>query len=181
MEDLDSEILKKAIKGDDKAFRALYDHYAPFVWRLVLRMTSDQQLATELLQDTFIRVHGALKKFKGDSSLSTWIYRIAHNAVLMSYRKKRKMKLHDTFDDQIAAFSHADQYQNKQLVHKVLADLTIEDRFLLVTREIDGLSFEEIAQICGISAGTLRTRLHRLKETIRNRFSEISFGKEAVA
>ncbi len=181
MEDLDSETLKKAIKGDDKAFRALYDHYAPFVWRLVLRMTGEQQLATELLQDTFIRVHGALKKFKGDSSFSTWIYRIAHNAVLMSYRKNRKAKFHDPFDDQITACSHADQYLNKQLVNRVLADLSIEDRFLLVTREIDGLSFEEIAQICGISAGTLRTRLHRLKETIRNRFSEISIEKEAIA
>lgn len=181
MEDLDSETLKKAIKGDDKAFRVLYDHYAPFVWRLILRMTGEQQQATELLQDTFIRVHAALRKFKGDSSFSTWVYRIAHNAVLMSYRKNRKAKLHDPFEDQVTACSHADQYLNKQLIDRVLADLTVEDRFLLVTREIDGLSFEEIAQICGISAGTLRTRLHRLKETIRNRFSETSIGKEAVA
>ena len=87
MEDLDSEILKKAIKGDDKAFRALYDHYAPFVWRLVLRMTGDQQLATELLQDTFIRVHGALKKFKGDSSFLPDLPN-RPQSVLMSYRKK---------------------------------------------------------------------------------------------
>ncbi len=181
MEDLDSVTLKKAIKGDDKAFRVLYDHYAPFIWRLVLRMTGEQQLATELLQDTFIRVHGALKKFKGEASFSTWIYRIAHNTVLMSYRKNQKAKYHDPFEDQIAVCSHADLYQNKQLVHRVLADLTIEDRFLLVTREIDGLSFEEIAQICGISAGTLRTRLHRLKDSIRNRFSETSTRKEAVA
>jgi len=181
MEDLDSGTLKKAIKGDEKAFRVLYDYYAPFVWRLILRMTDEQQLATELLQDTFIRVHGALRKFKGDSSFSTWIYRIAHNAVLMSYRKNRKAKFNDPFEDQITVSSHADLYQNKQLVYRVLADLTIEDRFLLVTREIDGLSFEEISQICGISAGTLRTRLHRLKETIRNRFSETYIGKEAVA
>lgn len=181
MEDLDSVTLKKAINGDDKAFKALYDHYAPFVWRLLFRMTGEQQKAKELLQDTFIRVHGGLRKFKGDSSFSTWIYRIAHNSVLMNYRQNQKSKFCDPFEDQVASCSQPDQYINKEMVTRVLSELSIEDRFLLVAREIDGLSFEEIAQICGTSAGALRTRLHRLKEAIRSRFSESPFGKEAVA
>ncbi|HEX3019651.1 MAG TPA: sigma-70 family RNA polymerase sigma factor [Chitinispirillaceae bacterium] len=181
MEELDSVTLNKAICGDNKAFRALYDHYSPYIWRLLFRMTGNKPLAEELLQETFIRVHAALRKFKGDSLFSTWIYRIAHNAVLMNYRQHKKFKCHDPFEDQVASESHTDNYLNKQFISKVLAELSIEDRFLLVAREIDGLSFEEISLIYRTSAGTLRTRLSRLKDNIRNRFAETSFEKEAVA
>lgn len=181
MEELNSKILKMAGDGDKNAFKTIYDHYAPFVWRLLIRMTGDNETARELLQDTFVRIHSGLHKFKGDSTFSTWIYRIAHNSVLMNYRKNKNSKVHESFEDQIAGSFQADEYANKQLVSKVLSDLTVEDRFLLIAREVDCLSFEEIAQICGISAGTLRTRLHRLKDTIRNRFCETTVGKEAVA
>lgn len=181
MEEINSSILNMAIRGEKKAFESLYNHYAPFIWRLLLRMTGEQQVATELLQDTFIKVHGGLHKFKGDSSFSTWVYRIAHNVVLMNYRKNRINKKSEQFEDQFAGASNTDEFITKDFVAKLLSRLSVEDRFLLVAREIDGLSFDELAIICETSAGALRTRLHRIKENIKSRFSEPYPEKEAVA
>lgn len=178
MEDLDFKILKQASKGDKKAFKLVYDHYGPFTWRLLLRMTGNEELARELLQETFVRVHFALHKFKGESAFSTWVYKIAHNTVLMNYRKIRLDKKHDQYEDLIAGSYKADGYINRQIVSRILSELTLEERFLLITREVDGMTFEEISQICGVAAGTLRTRLHRLKEDIRCRFSEPEIKKE---
>ena len=180
MEELNRLTLQQAIRGDKVAFRAVYDRYAPFVWRVLLRMTADELVAQELLQETFIKVHSALKKFKGESALSTWIYRIAFNAVISHTKKRAYQKLHAPYQDTHADPDTTDSYETRQLVGKILAELSVQERFLLVSREVDGFSFEDIASITGTAPGTLRTKLHRIKERIRNNFRETKIPLEAV-
>ncbi|NLG17044.1 MAG: sigma-70 family RNA polymerase sigma factor [Fibrobacter sp.] len=180
MEEIDDITKLRAVKGDKNAFKALYDFYSPFVWRVVMRMTGDRNMATELLQETFVNVHKSLRKFNAESALSTWIYRIAYNAVLASTNRRNRFRSHLAYNDDVYMGRETDSYEMKDMVEKVLSTLSVEDKFLLVAREVDGLSYEEIESVTGSSAGTLRTRLHRLKESIRKRFEDEPEIKEAV-
>jgi RNA polymerase sigma-70 factor (ECF subfamily) len=172
MEDIDRITVEKAKKGDHQAFRRIYDHYAPFVWRIIFRTTgSDRDLGEEIVQQTFINIHGSIAKFSGGSSLSTWIYRIAFNAAQSLLAKRAR--IHRTTvgynDDFHGSGFRADGYDAKEQVEKVLAALEAEDRFLLVARAVDGLSFDEIAHITGKTAEALRIRMFRMKEKIASR------------
>lgn len=171
MIELDKLTTQRAIKGDKKAFKALYDFYAPYVWRVLIKMCANEEVACELLQDTFIGVHKALKNFKSESAFSTWIYRIAFNAAMLHFKKQKLLNRHDTYHDTIESKAYSN-YETKELIEKVMAELTQEERFILTAKEIDGMSFDELAEITGIASGTLRTRLHRLKEKIKSRFAE---------
>lgn len=171
MQELDEITLRKAIHHDHNAFKALYNLYAPFLWRVIYRMApGDQLVARELLQDTFVNIHHALHHFRGDAALSTWLYRIAYTTVLKRRRHQTIEKRNVPCTDQVAGTESADQFDNRQLTDQILSALAAEDRFLLVAREVDDLSFEEIAAITGKNSGALRTQLHRLKERIRQTF-----------
>jgi RNA polymerase sigma-70 factor (ECF subfamily) len=184
MVDCDRVTIEQAARGDEKAFRRLYDHYAPFVWRIVYRTAgSDQQTAREIVQETFVRIHRSLKSFTAASSLGTWIYRIAFNAAqswLAKTARYRHMTRPLAPDEPDPRFP-ADTYEARQMVTRILDWLTPEERFLLVARELDGLSFEELSAISGKSPESLRTRLSRMKEKIRSFVETISLPKEAAS
>jgi RNA polymerase sigma-70 factor (ECF subfamily) len=169
MVDIDRITLEKAKKGDGKAFKRLYEHYAPFVWRIAYRTVgNDTGTAAEVVQETFVNIHRAIKKFAHASTPGTWIYRIAFNAANRIVAKqvrfdKRSVEFNDGIHGQGV---RADDYDRKELVEKTLASLPPQDRFVLVARVVDGLSFDEIAQITGVSAEAVRIRMFRLKEKI---------------
>jgi RNA polymerase sigma-70 factor, ECF subfamily len=181
MVDCDRVTIEKAARGDNKAFRKVYDHYAPFVWRIVFRTSgSDPETSREIVQETFVRIHHSLKTFNAASSLGTWIYRIAFN-VSQSYWSK-VLRYRETTKplapDQPDTHSPADTYDLREVVTKVLDGLTAEDRFILVAKEVDGLTFEEIAAISGKSSESLRTRMSRMKEKIRSSMNVMQRPKE---
>lgn len=176
MRELDDVTLQLAIKGNRDAFRKLYDTYAPFIWRVLYSMAMrDSAAARELVQDTFIKVHGALHQFKGGSALSTWLYRIAFTTAMSYRRKQAKNVMFQVYTDNVTAPDRSDGYDSDELAAIILAGLSDEERFILVAREVDGLPFDELAKITGITSGTLRTRVHRLKETIRREYSNEHF------
>ncbi len=171
MQELDEITVRKAADGDKRAFRKLYDHYSPFLWRVVFTMCGrDMTAAGDMLQDIFIRVYESLRQFRGDSALSTWLYRVAFTTVAAQSRKARNRYSFRTFDDTIRGNERSDTYDDRQLAQKILGSLSVEDRFLIVSRELHGIPFEELAEITGQKSGALRTRLHRLKESIRTSF-----------
>jgi RNA polymerase sigma-70 factor (ECF subfamily) len=181
MVECDRVTIEQAARGEEKAFRKLYDHYAPFVWRIIYRTSgSDPEIAQEIVQDTFVRIHHSLKSFNAASSLGTWIYRIAFNtaqsywAKLLRYRETTKPLALNEPDPHFPA----DMYDTREVVTMVLDGLTAEDRFLLVAKEVDGLTFEEIAAVSGKSPESLRTRMSRMKEKIRSSVSTTPGMKE---
>lgn len=178
MKELDSITLHRAIKGDRKAFKALYDHYSPFVWRVVYKMVSgDQNLAQELLQETFVKLHRSISNFRGESGVSTWIYRIAYNLAITAFNQRKRFVVLDETEKALAGNARTDSYDNSEFIKKVLAELNADDRFLLVTREVDGLSYDDIAEITGQNEGALRTRLHRIKEQLRIQSEKLLNGR----
>jgi RNA polymerase sigma-70 factor (ECF subfamily) len=173
MVDIDRITIQRAAKGDHKAFKKLYDHYAPFVWRIVFRtVNGDRPAAQEIMQETFIRVHRSLKSFAGASSPGTWIYRISLNAAnsFLAKRISHRAVTAPLREDLPGNLPGPEEYDAQELVRKILDALEPEDRFLLVAKEVDGLTFEELADICGRTSESLRTRMSRLKERLRNVF-----------
>ncbi len=172
MKEIDDLTIKRAVHGDKDAFKSLYSHYSPFLWRILFKMVSgDQTQAQELLQDSFVKIYSALKHFRSDSSFSTWAYRIAYNESMHALARRTKQKTWIPFDDQISGKSKTDSYNEREFVSKLLKSLSPQERFLLIAKEVDDFSYEEISEITGQSAGALRTKLHRIKEQLRN-FSE---------
>jgi RNA polymerase sigma-70 factor (ECF subfamily) len=174
MNEIDQVTIRLAKKKDRGAFRRIYDFYSPFVWKIAYRtMHGDREAAGEAVQDTFIRVHESLPKFSGESTLSTWLYRIVFNVCLTALAKQKKAYSMQQLDENIAASpSISDNLDNKEQVNAILAGMSEEERFLLTGREILDLSYDELAVITGRNAGSLRTQVSRLKEEIRKKFKE---------
>jgi len=170
MKEIDEVTIRLAAKKDAKAFKRIYEYYSGFVWKVIFRtVNGDREAAREIVQETFIRVYSSLKSFSFKSALSTWIYRIAFNAA-STYVVKNK-KLSSSVD--VETLGHegtASAYENEEIVRIVLSALSAEERFLLTSREVEGIPFEELAGIVGRSSESLRTQMSRMKEKLRDMF-----------
>jgi RNA polymerase sigma-70 factor (ECF subfamily) len=157
--------------SNERGFKKIYDYYAPFVWRISLRSLANEKDAETVLQSVFIVVYKSIKNFRFESSFSTWLYRITLNETIKFINKKKSRK-EVLIDENIAVKSNEDVISEKNFVKKILDSLSIEERFLLVSREIDGITFEELATITNKSSGALRVEISRLKQKIRENFNE---------
>ena len=173
MTEIDPATIERAIKGDQQAFKRIYDCYALFVWKVAYQTASgDRGTAGEIVQDVFVRLHKSLRKFKGEARLSTWIYRVAYNAAMTgALRRQKRSKQEASLEDIGTPAGIDDRVADRDLMDKILATLSAEERFLLVAREVNGLSFEDLAAVTEKNEGALRTSLHRLKERIREEFA----------
>jgi len=165
--------LKRVISGDLKAFRMLYNHYASYIWAVIYRMVNgDNDNAEQIMQNIFIKLYKTVHSFKYESAFSTWLYRIVYNESLNFIKNNKITKERCvSYTDSAVPFSQKyNSYEDKEYVVRILNTLTSEERFLLIAREVNAVSFEELAGICGKTAGALRTMIHRIKENIRKEF-----------
>jgi RNA polymerase sigma-70 factor (ECF subfamily) len=179
--DDDLLIVQRVQAGDKLAFNLLVSKYHRRVGRLLTRMVRNQEDIEDVVQETFIKAYRAIGNFRGDSAFYTWIYRIAINTAknLLVTQGRRPSTLKEsndgdseTFEDN-AALSNIDTpeslYQTKQIgeaVNEAMAALPEELRSAIVMREIDGLSYEEIAAAMDCPIGTVRSRIFRARESI---------------
>lgn len=161
-----------AQSGDTGAFDALVALYQDRIFALAYRMLGDTEDASDVQQETFVRAWRSLRKFRADSAFSTWLHKIAMNLCLS--RKQRK-RAYDTipFDEDMPSSQGSvaciEKTQVKTDVQKIIAGLPAHYRALIVLREIEGRSFEEIAQILGCSAASARTRTSKARAILRER------------
>jgi RNA polymerase sigma-70 factor (ECF subfamily) len=178
VDEIDDITLAKAKRGNSPAFGSLYAHYSPFVWRLCYRSSNgDAARAEEIMQNTFVKVHRYLGGFSGNSAFSTWLYRVTYHCINEYFAKaarhgSRVVELNEEYME-IASAAEPAAYESADLVSKVLARLSGPDRFLLTAREVDGFSYEELAEITGVKEGALRTRLARLKSDVRKLIGQL--------
>jgi len=154
-----------------RGFKKIYDYYAPFVWRIAFRTLGNENDAKVVLQSVFIVVHKSIKNFRFESAFSTWIYRISLNETI-KFINKRKSRRELPLNENIEVKDSEDEISDKNLVKNILSTLSAEEKFLLVSREIDGIPFEELSAITGKSSGALRVDISRLKQKIRENFNE---------
>jgi RNA polymerase sigma-70 factor (ECF subfamily) len=180
-ESLDLAALRR---GDAAAFRQLVETYSPRIYNLALKMLGDPDLAEDILQETFVNAYRAIDRFEGRSHISTWLYRIAHNAVLMRLRKEQRLpdlkSLEDDVDlDVLSAPDQWDDAPERRLLQaellgkmdEALGNLSEALRVVFVLRDIDGLSTAETAEVLDLSETAVKSRLHRARLALREQLA----------
>ncbi|GBC94511.1 ECF RNA polymerase sigma-E factor [bacterium HR16] len=152
----------------ERFFAQLLCRYRSPIVNLAYQLLGDRDEAEDVAQDTFVQAFLHLKRFRGQSSLFTWLYRIAVNACRMRLRKRRPLPLSDVHRPDETGFDEQ-AWMLKQQVDEVLRRLPQPLREVLILREMHELSYEEIAQVLRIPVGTVRSRLF----TARQRFAEM--------
>lgn len=180
-ESLDLAALRR---GDAAAFRQLVETYSPRIYNLALKMLGDPDLAEDILQETFVNAYRAIDRFEGRSHISTWLYRIAHNAVLMRLRKEQRIpdlkSLEDDVDlDVLSAAGQWDDGPERRLLQaellgkmdEALGNLSEALRVVFVLRDIDGLSTAETAEVLDLTETAVKSRLHRARLALREQLA----------
>lgn len=176
--DPDRELVERARAGERAAFDQLVARYQRRLLRLVLRLLRDPAEAEDVVQETFLKAYRALPRFRGEAAFFTWLYRIALNGARNAIVRRRQRN-----GPQGVAPSQAPAQppemgtpesmllskQVMQAIDAALEALPLELRTAIVLREIEGLSYEEIAQIMECPKGTVRSRLFRAREAIARR------------
>jgi RNA polymerase sigma-70 factor (ECF subfamily) len=159
------ELIDRAQHGDVDAFELIYNEHSGRVYALCLRlMGGDQQAATELMQDTFVRAWRGLASFRGESAFSSWLHRLTVNAMLENARTARRraarvLPMEDT--SQIGAFAPGDSPELKIDLERAIARLPEGARTAFVLHDIEGYQHQEIAHQLGIAVGTVKAQVHR--------------------
>jgi len=172
--------LKAAIKGDKDAFRVLVEMYQDRVFGHVLSMVSRRDLAEDLTQEVFVKAFFALQRFKGDSSFFTWLYRIASNHCLDFLRRKKVPEVTldaPLADDSLQSLSDVlpapvQEYPDAGMTNAAhLADLLDEmdpeQKLILVLRELEGYSYDELTVMLNCPLNTIKSRLNRAREALK--------------
>jgi RNA polymerase sigma-70 factor, ECF subfamily len=176
MTEIDEITIRQAAKKDQRAFRRIYDHYSSFVWKVIYRtVNGNTDAAKEIVQETFIRVYSSLSSFAFNSALSTWIYRIAFNTANTYMAKNSRKKIFISQEmDLLTETTFRKSYEDKEIVGILLNTVSPEERFLLMSREVEGITFEELSEITGKSPESLRTSVSRLKDKLRTAYRKIT-------
>ena len=151
-------------------FHTVYEEYKDSVYGYLLYMTKDIQLAEDLSQETFLKIFLNLGRFKGKSSIKTWVLKIARNTFLTYARKKNPVLLEE---QEIIKAAHEtseileDTIIQKIQIQEILMSLNELDRTIILLRDYEELSYEEIASILDISAGALKSRLYRARQKFK--------------
>lgn len=189
--DEDRDLVDRARAGDTRAFEALIRRYQTWVFTLALRMVGDRAEAEDMAQEIFLKAYRGLKGFKGTSRFSTWLYAIASHHCLNHLQAGHRRPLqHGSVGDRPSragndppalvdrladeaprADALLERSDRARIVQAELANLTEEHRIILVLREIQGLSYEEIAQALRLEPGTVRSRLHRARMEMKARLT----------
>ena len=182
--ELDLVLVKRAKSGDYQAFDLLVLKYQSRLISTAFKFVKDVQIAEDIVQDSFIKAFNALESFREDSSFYTWIYRITVNTsknFLVSKKRKSELLNSDLSEEAsyeiepVETYSPEDLLQATQL-QKVITEtfdqLGEDTRTALTLRELDGLSYEQIADVVNCPVGTVRSRIFRAREVIDEAISQ---------
>ncbi len=172
MEEIAKDTLIRASQGDMQAFEDVYKTSSSFVYNVAFRVVNNREDALEVAQEVFMIIYHKLKTFRFESSFKTWVYRITANYAINFAKKNSRAKIvpyEDAFGEGAVvneAQTRMDQEHQSQLVENLLAELNCDQRACVVLRDIQGLSYEEIAQALNININTVRSRLKRSREKL---------------
>jgi RNA polymerase sigma-70 factor, ECF subfamily len=185
----EQRFVERLLAHDERAFNQLVRSYEERVFRLMFRMVGRRDEAEDLAQEVFVQVFKAIGQFRGDSKLGTWVYRIAIN--LCKNRLKYLARRHSEAQDEleplmerrpltgsgVGNIARPDQvvegYQAEAIVRTALEGLDPEFREVLILRDLEDLSYEEIGQITNLAEGTVKSRIHRGRALLKVRVEEL--------
>lgn len=186
-ETTDKELVKRVQKGDKGAFDVLVLKYEHKIVNLVMRYVRDPETALDITQEAFIKAYRALPRFRGDSAFYTWLYRIAVNTAKNHLAAQRRRptdieldlqdpeqyglhaKLKETDTPEAVSLSH----ELQDTLERAIAALPEDLRTAIILRELDGMSYEEIAQTMDCPVGTVRSRIFRARDAISKKVGSL--------
>jgi RNA polymerase sigma-70 factor, ECF subfamily len=162
----DAELASRAAHGDADAFHALVDRHADRLFRLAVALVGNSADAEDVLQESLIGAFRGLSGFQGRSSVKTWLTRILVNQAAKFRRSKRKMAAVSEFEP---SPDKAVGVAAKMDVNAAISELSPEHRQVIVLRELENMSYDEIAEVLQVPQGTVESRLHRAREALREK------------
>ncbi len=179
----DEQLVRLAQGGQTRAFDELVRRYQDKVYRLSFKILRHEDDAAEALQDALLSAYRGLKNFKAESTFSTWLYRVATNAALMKYRKRRdghiSLERSQSDDDESEPLALPDwsaqpleellDSETRQVMQEGIDRLPEELRIVFVLRDVEGLSNSEVSEVLELSIPAVKSRLHRARLQLRNR------------
>jgi RNA polymerase sigma-70 factor, ECF subfamily len=180
----EAELIERSRKGDSQAFGVLVERYQRRVVGVALAVVHNQDDAIELAQETFVRAYENLSKFESRSSFSTWLYRIAANLAIDFWRREgRHVVLRgEDADNEIDKMptTHGDSFKEvsrselSARLKQALEELTPEHRAVILLREVEGMSYDEISEVLQCPRGTVMSRLHYARTHLRNILKDVA-------
>lgn len=183
----ETRLIQQIKKGDIAAFEELAAMYQKQIFSLAYRMCGNQEDAADMSQEALIKVYRNIDKFKGDSKFSTWLYRVVTNTCLDEMKKIKRKQVYsldseletkdgnlkrDIEDTALTPEEKAEQSERVDAVQSALMRVSDKHRKILVLRDIQGFSYEEIADMLECSEGTVKSRLSRAREALRKVLKE---------
>lgn len=176
----EEKLIDRAAKGDAAAFNELLGAHEKRMYAVCLRMCGNHEDAQDCLQEAMLRVFRAISGFKGQASFSTWVYRVTMNTCLDELRR-RKNKQTSSLDSLLdAGWSPSDEMdtperhaiaaEKQEAIRNTISELPEDMRSAIILRDIQGFSYDEIARILEINVGTIKSRISRGREKLRERF-----------
>ena len=173
--DEEARVIRDVLDGDLDRFEDLVHTHEKGIYNLCLRMLGDEQDALDATQESFFKAFRSLSSFRGESRFSTWLYRLAGNICLDMLRRRPAAPILSMDDDDAPLFladdspSPQDLLERREIhraVGEALAALPPEFRQAVILRDVNGLSYEEIADVTGLEAGTVKSRIHRARKKL---------------
>jgi RNA polymerase sigma-70 factor, ECF subfamily len=181
----DHALIESCLAGSREAYGQLVERYQSRLFHSLLHMLGSKEDAQDVAQDTFVQAFEKLSTFRGQSQFYSWLFRIGFNLAVTDKRKRKRMSvsiegrrdasgvepsdLNPTTEPSYAM----DVADRQRLVQQALAELATEFRTALVLKEMDGMSYEEIAEVLSIPLGTVRSRIHRARLELKEKLSAL--------
>ena len=186
----EADLVKRCQDGDTEAFGELVTRYRARVFSMIYNMVHSEQDAWDLAQDSFLKAWKSIKRFRGRSSFYTWIYRIVMNVTIDWLRKKHVKGAGAEFDDAIelreidpasrtVPITEALPYETMERneirgrIEQAIAQLSAEQRAVILMKEIEGMQYHEIAEALGCSIGTVMSRLFYARKKLQNLLRDV--------
>jgi RNA polymerase sigma-70 factor (ECF subfamily) len=182
----EAELIRRARKGDGRAFSALVERYQRRVAGVAMAVVHNQDDALEIAQEAFVRAYQNLRKFEERSSFSTWLYRITANLAIDFRRREGRYtvlrgeegetELARVPSDRGDSFAETARGELGQRLSDALSELTPEHRTVILLREVEGLSYDEISEVLDCPRGTVMSRLHYARNHLRGLLKDVDKG-----
>lgn len=185
----DAQLVDQAKSGDRKAFEQLVLRYQDRIYTVTVRVLGNREDALEASQETFLKAYRALQRFDGRSAFYTWLFRIAVNSARSHRRKVRRRKeLPMEYNQDGERWEPCDdgserplqsvlQRERQALVQKALAELDREASAIIVLKDIQGMRYEEMAEVLGCPLGSVKSKLFRARQKLRKKLERIIDGR----
>jgi RNA polymerase sigma-70 factor (ECF subfamily) len=182
-------LIRKLRERDEKAFREIVETYGDRVYNVTYRMLGNREEAEDVSQEVFITIFKSIDSFRGDSKFSTWLYRIAvnHCKNRIKYLSRRHDRDQSEYDEEVMGDEAAgaatpnpaprpdkqlEGVELEQIMQRCIAQLEEEHRVVIVLRDVEDLSYEEICAITNLPTGTVKSRLHRARLVLKKMMLE---------